>query len=321
MSQHKQFEIMCALAAVGQLHPSDLAELRRHVKDCADCRRRLSEFAQVSAQALIEFGEKRRDNHRLPAGMTARFVARAGAEGIPLHKSAHSLPRQLFPLGWKGNIAAALLLLAVIAGMSSRSHRSAFSKPFFFAGSKATGEVPLEESLGVRTTSASLQPTKVAQRDKNHRRFAATRRAVAEVHSSELELTAPLELIPARIRYLANCDQAGVKLESPFLARADEVQKPRLLQASDVFQQTGPVTPWLLFAQNSPPPVFPYTTDRPSVFEVPGSQVGVPQPAVDWSKIHLRVLSTPLRTVRLPQYQAIPEQRWPLSNEFHIDAR
>jgi hypothetical protein len=322
MSQHKHFEIMCAVAAVGQLSPSDLAELRRHVKDCADCRGRLSEFAQVSAQALLEFGEKRRHNHRLPAGMTARFVARARAEGIPLHKSAHSLPRELFPPGWKGNIAAVLLLLAVVAGMSNHRHTPAFSTRSFVAGSKATGEAPFEtESLRVRTASPLFKPKRAVPTEKSHRRFANTGGAVPGVHSSEPGLTAPLELIPARIRYSANCDQVGVKQESSFPSRASEIQEPRLFPAAHVSQQSGPVTLWFLFAQNSPPPIFPYATDRPSVFEVPSSQRGMLQPPVDWSKIHLRVLPPPARTVRLPQYQEIPEQGWPFSNEFKVDAR
>jgi|ERR1700722_494469 len=306
MSQHKQFEIMCALAAAGQINPSDLAGLRQHIEDCADCQRRLSEFAQVSAQALMLFGEKCGYKHRPPGGMTARFVVRARAEGIPLQKSADSLPHELFhSLGWKGNIAAVLLILGVVAAISNRSHAPASSTSSVVAGANATGKVPLEPN-SVRGPSASrlLEPKQIIRRAKDHRRFESTRGNVPGVYSSGLTFTASLGLTPSITRYSAKCDQGGVKTDSSLFSRIA------------TSQQNGANTPWLL-SQNSPT-VFLYTTDRLSFLR--SSQMGMSKPDVDWSKIRLGVLSESSRSNRLPQYQ-VPEQRWLFSNEFKLDTR
>jgi hypothetical protein len=317
MSQHKQFEIMCALAAVGQINPSDLAELKQHSEDCIDCKRRLSEFAQVSAQGLMLFGEKCSYKRRPPEGMTGRFVVRARVEGIPLQKFADSLPRELFhSLGWKGNIAAALLMLAVVAGISNRSHAPAFSISSVVARPSATGEVlPEPKSARVLSTSRSLESKQVIRRAKDHLRFESTRGSVPGAHSSELPFTASLGL-PSSARYSANCDQSGVKTDSSLFSKATEPNDPRLFKVLAAPQQTGPKTPWLL-SLNSPT-VFLYTTDRPSFLG--GSQMGISQPNVDWSKIRLGVLSESSRSERLPQYQ-LPEQKWPFSNEFKLNTR
>jgi hypothetical protein len=318
LSQHKQFEIMCALAAVGQINPSDLAELKQHSEDCIDCKRRLSEFAQVSAQALMLFGEKCSYKHRPPEGMTGRFVVRARAEGIPLQKVADSLPRELFhSLGWKGNIAAALLVLAVVAEISNRSHAPAFSTSSVVARPTATGEVPSEpKSVRVLSTSRSLESKPVIRRAKDHRRLESTRGSVPGAHSSELAFTASLELTPSSARYSANCDQSGVKTDSSLFSKVTEANAPRLFKVLATPQQTGPKTPWLL-SLNSPS-VFLYTTDRPSFLG--GSQMGISRPNVDWSKIRLGVLSEFSRSEHLPQYQA-PEQKWPFFNKFKLDTR
>ncbi len=319
MSQHEQFEIMCAFAAVGQLDPSDLAGLRRHVEDCADCQRRLSEFAQVSAQALLLFGEKCSNKHRLPAGMTARFVARARAEGIPLQKSADSLPRELFhSLGWKGNIAAALLMFAIVAGISNRIHTPAFSTSPSAVGANATAKIPLEPKAARVRSSRLLEPKLAVRRAKDHRRFENAGPTVARVQSSELAFTTSLGLTPSSARYSANCDQGGVKPDSSLFSRAAEIKEPRLFKALATSHETGPVAPWLT-SLNSLPPVFLYTTDRQ--FFLRSSQMGMSEPNIDWSKIRLGVLSESSRSKRLPQYQEVPEQRWPFLNEFKLDAR
>lgn len=308
MSQHKQFEIMCALAAVGQLSPSDLAGLSQHVEACAECQRRLSEFAQVSAQALMLFGEKFGNSHRPPAGMTARFVTRARAEGIPLQTSADSQPREfLYSLGWRGSIAAALLMLAVIAGMLNRGQTPAFSRSAIVAGSNGTGEVTFEPKSAQARSSRLLKPKQVARRANDHRRFETTGDTVEGVQPSEL-LFATLGLTPSSARYSANCDQGEVKLDSSLFSKDNDVRKPRLFKAFATSQQTSPVAPWLI-SLNSLPPVFLYSTDRESFPGERSPHVGMPKPNVDWSRIPLGVFPKFSKPDRLPQYQEMPEQK------------
>jgi len=124
MSEHKQFEILCALAAVGQVSDPDLRDLKRHMEGCLDCQNRIADFAQISAQVLPLAGE-RYGRVRTPKAMTARFVERARAEGIPVRNSQRMMPGDLsFGLGWKGSLAGVLLLVAMTIGGISRSSHS-----------------------------------------------------------------------------------------------------------------------------------------------------------------------------------------------------
>jgi hypothetical protein len=312
MSQHKQFETMCALAAVGQLTASDLVRLRQHVEACADCQRRLSEFAQVSAQALILFGEKYSNRPGPPAGMTARFVSRARAEGIPLRKSARSQAGDfLYSLGWRGNIAAALLMLAVIAGVANRRHSPLFSTSGIVAGANATGEVTLEPGSAQVRSPRLLKPKHVAGRAKDHRRYETTGSKVGRVQPSELTFTISLGLSPSSARYSTKCSQGEVKLDSSLFSKVAEPKEPRLFRAFATSQQRIPVASWLI-SLNSLPPLFLYATDRPSFLR--SSQMGMSQASVDLSRIHLGAFAEFSGSKRLPQYQAVPEQRWPFSN-------
>lgn len=121
MNEHKKFEILCALAVIGQVSDADLRELTQHIEGCVDCQNRISDFAQISAQALPLAGE-RYVKPRSPKKMTARFVERARAEGIRLRDSEQIVPSylSLVSLGWSGRLAAALLLIAIIVGGISR---------------------------------------------------------------------------------------------------------------------------------------------------------------------------------------------------------
>jgi hypothetical protein len=62
--------------------------------------------------------------------MIARFVERARTEGVPLRGSGQTLPSEwlILSLGWKGNLAAALLSILIIAsGVSKLVHSRAQS--------------------------------------------------------------------------------------------------------------------------------------------------------------------------------------------------
>src|SRR5260370_7445051 len=98
MSQHEKFEVMCAMAVIGQSDDGELGELDQHLETCADCRRRLSDFAQISAQALPLYKKEDYRYSRSPRQMTARFVIRARGEGIPLTAPAPSRTSESTPL-------------------------------------------------------------------------------------------------------------------------------------------------------------------------------------------------------------------------------
>jgi hypothetical protein len=103
---HSHFEVLCALAASGQLTSSELAELHEHSGGCSFCSDRLDEMTQVSA-GLFCARILNRSSIRMPNGMVERFIARAKSEGVPLNPRAASV-------GFSGPAAPAAFLLALL---------------------------------------------------------------------------------------------------------------------------------------------------------------------------------------------------------------
>ena len=90
--------------------------------------------------------------------MTARFVERARAAGVPLRGSGQTLPSELLirSLGWKGNLAAGLLLIMCIAsGVSKLVHSRAQSAD---TASAAQLELPGKRSIQTRGTPERSAP-------------------------------------------------------------------------------------------------------------------------------------------------------------------
>ena len=83
MNEHEHFKELCALSASGNISAPEMSELKAHLESCAECRDHLSDFAQVSAQALALQGDSY-SRPRPPAGMKNRFITRARSEGVPL---------------------------------------------------------------------------------------------------------------------------------------------------------------------------------------------------------------------------------------------
>jgi hypothetical protein len=87
---HERFEVLAALAAIGQIESSEYRELDEHLKECSNCRTRLSDFNAIlhehlpltasPERILVEAAEFR----RTATEYKARFIAQARREGIEL---------------------------------------------------------------------------------------------------------------------------------------------------------------------------------------------------------------------------------------------
>jgi hypothetical protein len=106
---HGDFEILCALAASGQLTKTEHAELSGHAEHCVLCRNRLVEMRQVGIHLVLAQAVKTQSK-QLPKGMQERFAARAINEGIPL--SSRSTGVGFSALGLVTVLLVALLLVA-----------------------------------------------------------------------------------------------------------------------------------------------------------------------------------------------------------------
>ncbi len=81
MTDHEQYEILCALAATGQLTAQETVNFDEHFLHCRDCRDRLHELTSVGMQLQYEAA-----NHpiaaAMPKGSVERFRARVLQEGL-----------------------------------------------------------------------------------------------------------------------------------------------------------------------------------------------------------------------------------------------
>ena len=112
-SRHSHFELICVLAELDQLSPSETIEFTEHCQTCAGCRRRLTELAQLHATIVVTNGL----NHRLnqaPPDMSRRFIARANREGVPLNRRASTAGSANLILA--GAAFTVLLLAAIVIG-------------------------------------------------------------------------------------------------------------------------------------------------------------------------------------------------------------
>jgi hypothetical protein len=112
---HAHFEVLCALAASGQLTNTELTELREHSERCSACSSRLVEMTQLSAQLFCAHALNQ-PGIRMPENMLGRFIARANCEGVPLSPHAASA-------GASGPGLTAALLLALLLASATLHFR------------------------------------------------------------------------------------------------------------------------------------------------------------------------------------------------------
>jgi hypothetical protein len=110
-TNHTYFEVMCSLAASGQLTKTEQVELREHSEHCVLCRNRLVEMRQSGFQLFLARAFKT-PSKRLPKGMQERFAARAISEGIPL--SSQSAGTGFNALGMVTVLLVLLLVAAIL---------------------------------------------------------------------------------------------------------------------------------------------------------------------------------------------------------------
>ena len=141
-TNHVDFEVLCALAASGDLTKAERARLSDHVQQCVLCYNRLFEMRQLGIQLFLAQALKT-PTRRLPRGMQERFSARAISEGIPL--SSRSQGVGFSPLGLVTALLVVLLMVAAtlrdghVQEIRCRNRRGRFSA--CFTSSEAGDEI------------------------------------------------------------------------------------------------------------------------------------------------------------------------------------
>jgi hypothetical protein len=103
---HDLYEKICAVAAIGQATPQELATLRDHLQGCAKCRQGYSEFTNIAAQPYIENLRRQfispQEAALLPNAdeLRDRFLRRAREQGIRSAKTIRAEPPYSAGIFW-----------------------------------------------------------------------------------------------------------------------------------------------------------------------------------------------------------------------------
>jgi hypothetical protein len=87
---HDEFEVLCALAASGDLTMAEYADLREHLRDCLSCQGCLLEMRRLAIPLLFA-QQLKSPGKQLRKGLQERFAERAIQEGIPLSPRSHGV--------------------------------------------------------------------------------------------------------------------------------------------------------------------------------------------------------------------------------------
>jgi hypothetical protein len=81
MKDHEQYEVLCALAAAGQLTAEERVSFNEHILRCRTCRDKLRDLTSIALRLQIE-AATRPTAASMPAGSMERFRARIIREGL-----------------------------------------------------------------------------------------------------------------------------------------------------------------------------------------------------------------------------------------------
>jgi hypothetical protein len=154
-TNHVYFEVMCALAASGQLTKTEHVELREHSEHCVLCRDRLVEMRRLGFQLFLARAFKT-PSKRLPKGMQERFAARAIGQGIPL--SSRSAGNGFHALGM---VTVLLLVLLLVA---ATLQDGPFTRPAVATGVALDKEKISSQSIPNHTRPGEVRASRVLDR-------------------------------------------------------------------------------------------------------------------------------------------------------------
>jgi len=188
--QHEDYEILCALAATGQISRPELEDLRRHCDTCPTCGDRLFEWIEVHEELLLNT-EPQLKNLRVPSGMQDRFITRAASEGLPLTKISPVLLKQSPLFG--ASVAAMTVLLFMFA-------------LHVFVPAEKSGVGSVAQTASVTHENSKLRAIESSQgvTAKKTRPFSPRRHPLRMVHSVESTFDGavnPVEALTANNRF------------------------------------------------------------------------------------------------------------------------
>jgi hypothetical protein len=115
---HGEFEVLCALAASGDLTKAEHAALREHLRHCLCCQNYFIEMRRLAIPLLLA-QQLKAPGKQLQRGLQERFAERAIRSGIPLSPRSEGVG--FSALGMVTVVLVVLLLVAATLQHASRS--------------------------------------------------------------------------------------------------------------------------------------------------------------------------------------------------------
>jgi hypothetical protein len=115
---HGEFEVLCALAASGDLTKAEHAALREHLKHCLSCQNYFIEMRRLAIPLLLA-QQLKAPGKQLQKGLQERFAERAIRSGIPLSPRSEGVG--FSALGMVTVVLVVLLMVAATLQHASRS--------------------------------------------------------------------------------------------------------------------------------------------------------------------------------------------------------
>jgi hypothetical protein len=117
-ASHEEFEVLCALAASGDLTTAEHATLREHLSNCLSCQNYLVEMRRLAIPLLLA-QQVKTPGKQLRKDLQERFAERAIRSGIPLRPRSAGVG--FSELGMVTVVLVVLLLVTATLQHASRS--------------------------------------------------------------------------------------------------------------------------------------------------------------------------------------------------------
>jgi hypothetical protein len=165
MIEHEGYEVLCALAATGQLEVGEMDTFREHCLHCGACRKQLKDLVSIGKQLHLE-GAVHATSALMPAGSVERFRARAIREGI-VPRSAPARPYPSYVMAM-----AAAMFVVITAALVFMPHKRGATGDFAMV---TTEQVTRPQSISAEApgTVRMPQPAKVVAGHPLRRRVVA----------------------------------------------------------------------------------------------------------------------------------------------------
>jgi len=247
--KHTHFEELCALAAIGEISPSEHRELSEHLHDCASCRDFSVDLLDLTHRQLpLAAAEK------LPApppvgfleqvlgtDYKARFAARARERGIEI--SADHGPRWRFSTAWRAlsppklslHYASLVVILALLVsiGVLSRRWKNVDTRSGTLSGEVlqlSEQNAALQKRVETLSEEKRMIETELLQTRSDTSGMATRMRELEEhIKSKSLALEDSKERLDAADAHRVQTEQELRQAQQTLLALKQEIMK---LQAS-----------------------------------------------------------------------------------------